>query len=165
MKLFAAFIFITATAFFTFGQNASITGKVTFGNQTALHDADVQIVQLSRTTRTDDNGGYSFADVPAGRYTLLVHIEGFSDSTKTITVSSGSALTLDFQLEIAALKEQVTVTASGAEQSVFDSFQTVTSVGSTRIAEKASSSIGEVLENESGVAKRSFGPGSSRPLP
>lgn len=164
MKIFAALLFITLSSVFSFGQNASISGKVTFGNQTALHDADVQIVQLSRSTRTDTEGNYSFADVPVGRYTLLVHIEGFSDATKTVTVSAGSPLTLDFQLEIAALKEQVTVTASGAEQSVFDSFQTVTSVGSTRIAEKASSSIGEVLENESGVAKRSFGPGSSRPV-
>jgi iron complex outermembrane receptor protein len=164
MKYFAAFLFITSSAIFTFGQNSTITGKVTLGNQNALHDAEVQISQLSRSTHTDADGNYSFSDVPAGRYTLLVHLEGFSDSTKTITVSSGTALTLDFQLEIAALKEQVTVTASGEEQSVFDSFQTVTSVGSTRISEKASSSIGEVLENESGVAKRSFGPGSSRPV-
>lgn len=164
MKYFAAFLFITSSAIFTFGQNAAISGKVTLGNQNALHDAEVQIPQLSRSTHTDAEGNYSFTDIPAGRYTLLVHLEGFSDSTKTITVSSGAALTLDFQLEIAALKEQVTVTASGEEQSVFDSFQTVTSVGSTRIAEKASSSIGEVLENESGVAKRSFGPGSSRPV-
>ena len=47
---------------------------------------------------------------------------------------------------------------------VFDSFQTVNSVGSTRIAERAATSLGEVLETETGVAKRSFGPGSSRPV-
>ena len=35
-------------------------------------------------------------------------------------------------------KEEVTVTASGTQESVFDSFQSVNSVGATRIAERAS---------------------------
>ncbi|HEX9961755.1 MAG TPA: TonB-dependent receptor, partial [Pyrinomonadaceae bacterium] len=52
----------------------------------------------------------------------------------------------------------------GPEQSVFDSFQSVNSVSSTQITQRASTSLGEVLENETGVAKRSFGVGSSRPV-
>ncbi|HBR56516.1 MAG TPA: hypothetical protein DEA22_03460, partial [Blastocatellia bacterium] len=71
---------------------------------------------------------------------------------------------LDFTLQVSSLREEVTVTASGAEQSISESFQTVNSVGVTRIMEKASTSIGDVLESETGVAKRSFGPGSSRPV-
>lgn len=145
-------------------QNASISGKVTFGGNTALHDASVQIIQTKQTTSTDTEGNYRLTDVAPGRYTLLVHIEGFSDETRFVNVAAGADLKIDFQLQIASLKEQVTVTASGAEQSVFDSFQTVNSVGSTRITERASTSIGEVLESETGVAKRSFGPGSSRPV-
>jgi len=66
-------------------------------------------------------------------------------------------------LSLTALREEVTVTATGAEESVFESFQSVNSVGSTRIREQANTAIGEVLEREAGVSKRSFGPGSSRP--
>ena len=40
----------------------------------------------------------------------------------------------------------------------------VYSVGSTTITERGATSLGEVLEGETGVAKRSFGPGSSRPV-
>ena len=102
--------------------------------------------------------------MPPGRYTVLVHIEGFADATRIVTVASGAAAAVDFAMQISALKEQVTVTASGTEQSVFDSFQSVNSVGSTQITERAATSLGDVLERETGVAKRSFGPGSSRPV-
>lgn len=144
--------------------NGKISGKVFYNENTILHDASVQIAQTKQAVVTDENGFYEIADVPPGRYTILVHIEGFADATKIVDVAAGASITLDFQLQIASLKEQVTVTSSGTEQSIFDSFQTVDSIGSTRITEKGATSIGEVLENETGVAKRSFGPGASRPV-
>lgn len=159
----SAFIFIFSLA--AFAQTGRISGKVSYGDNTALHDASVQIVQLRRTVLTDTEGNYSFENIPFGRYTILVHIDGFADATKIVQLSAAnSALTQDFQLQISSLKEQVTVTASGTEQSTFDSFQTVSSVGSAKIAERASTSLGEVLESETGVTKRSFGVGSSRPV-
>lgn len=163
MKLFfltAAMLFLAASAF----AQGKVAGKVTYGDNLPLHDASVSIVQTRQSTRTDESGAFQLANVPAGRYTVLVHLEGFADATQIITLAAGSDISLDFKLQIASLKEQVTVTASGTEQSVFDSFQSVNSVGSTQITERASTSIGDVLAYETGVAKRSFGPGSSRPV-
>ena len=161
---FLIFIILSATVFGS-AQTASISGNVTYGGgNTPLHDASVMIVQLKLSTVTDDSGNYLFENVPAGRYTILVHIEGFADASKIVEVAASGTKTIDFKLEIASLKEEVTVTSSGTEQSVFDSFQTVNSVGSTRITEKASTSLGEVLESETGVTKRSFGPGTARPV-
>ena len=157
----SAVIFIFSIAAFAQGK---ISGKVTYGDGVALHDASVQIVQTRQSTRTDENGNFELTGVPSGRQTILVHLEGFADATQAVTVTAGSNFTLNFQLQISSLKEQVTVTASGTEQSVFDSFQSVNSIGSTRITERASTSLGEVLEAETGVAKRSFGPGSARPV-
>lgn len=142
----------------------TISGTVTIGDKTTLHDADIQITQLRRTVHTDTSGKYTFADVPPGRYTILVHMEGFADSLRVVTVLAGQNTEANFELAIASIKEQVTVTAAGTEQSVFDSFQSVNSVGSTAITERAATGIGDVLQNEPGVAKRSFGPGSSRPV-
>ena len=161
------FLFLIACALSTslFAQTGgAISGIVKFGNDTFLHDARVTLVQTNQTTQTDEKGHYQLNNIPPGRYTILVHLEGFADASQIATVTSGSTQTVDFQLSIASLQEQVTVTSSGSEQSVFDSFQTVNSVGSTRIAERAATSLGEVLQNETGVAKRSFGPGSSRPV-
>lgn len=163
------FLFITLFTFLSFGfvsaQTATLTGSVTYGgDNTPLHDATVQIVQLKQNTVTDDSGNYRFENVPAGRYTILVHIEGFADASKIVDVAASGTSAIDFKLQISSLKEEVTVTSSGTEQSVFDSFQTVNSVGATRITEKAATSLGEVLESETGVAKRSFGPGTARPV-
>lgn len=145
-------------------QDATLSGRVTYGSNTPVHGSTVKIVQTNQTTTTDHEGNYSIPNVKPGRYSVIFHVEGFSDETRAVTIVGGTPLTLDVNLQIISLKEQVTVTASGTEQSVFDSFQSVNSVGSTRILERASTSIGEVLENETGVAKRSFGPGSGRPV-
>lgn len=157
------FLLIAST--FAFAQSATtISGTVSISDSTPLHDAEVRLVQLNRSAKTDEDGKYQLADIPPGRYTILVHLEGFADATRTVNVTAGSPLQADFQLNIRSISEQVTVTASGTEQSVFDSFQSVNSVGAGRITERASTSLGEVLETETGVAKRSFGPGSSRPV-
>ncbi len=164
MKLFLiiAAIFVCAGA--SFGQG-KITGKVMYGDNLPLHDAAVSIVQTRQSTRSDENGVFEFSGIPSGRYTILVHLEGFADATQPVTVGNDlAAITLNFQMQISSLREQVTVTASGTEQSVFDSFQSVNSVGSTQITERAATSLGDVLALETGVAKRSFGPGSSRPV-
>lgn len=163
MKLLYITAAIFAFSFSAFAQNGSIKGKVSYGANVALHNVTVQIVQTKQSTETNADGTYEITGVAPGRYTLLVHLEGFADQTRVVSVASGD-VTADFVLQITSLKEQVTVTASGTEQSVFDSFQSVSSVGSTRVMEKAATSLGDVLDGETGVAKRSFGPGSSRPV-
>ncbi len=168
MKRFIGISFVIAlTTFVCFAQNTgAIKGTITpAGTDIALHQASVRIVQLNRTTTTDENGAYEFSGVPSGRYTVLAHLDGFADATQPVTVGTGGAtVTLNFQMQISSLRAQVTVTASGTEQSVFDSFQSVNSVGSAQITERAATSLGDVLALETGVAKRSFGPGSSRPV-
>ncbi len=170
MKQFIQFlittILICGIAVIGFAQTGStISGKVTFTEDgTPLHNATVQIVQLKKTVQTDSNGEYKIDNVPAGRYTVLVHFDGFTDFTKSVVLQAGANETLDFALRITSLKEQVTVTASGVEQSTFDSFQSVSTVSADVISQRASTSIGEVLDGEPGVAKRSFGSGSARPV-
>jgi iron complex outermembrane receptor protein len=161
LALFAVFVCLTTTAF---AQSGTIRGTVTGQIDGApIPGVSVTLTQLQRSAETDENGRYEFTAVPPGRYTVVTHIEGFSDQARTVAVGSDAAVTVDFSLNLASLKEEVTVTASGAEESVFESFQSVEAVSSTRLREQASSSIGETLEREAGISKRSFGPGSSRP--
>ena len=68
--------------------SGSVRGTVTSSiNGSALHGATIEIKNLRRSVQTDDQGTYQFADVPAGTHTLVVHIEGFSDQTRTVTVA------------------------------------------------------------------------------
>jgi iron complex outermembrane recepter protein len=160
----SAFLFLLSLSAFA-QTGASVSGKVTYTqDQTPLHNATVQIVQLKRTIQTAEDGSYKIDNIPPGRYTILVHNDGFSDATRSIVLVANANSVVDFSLQIAGVNAQVTVTASGTEQSAFESFQSVTAVSSNTIAQRASSSIGEVLEREPGIAKRSFGSGSSRPV-
>lgn len=119
--------------------------------------------ELQLTTETEENGEYTFFNLPDGNYTVITHIEGYSDKAQTVTVSGGDAM-LDFTLSLQSINSEVTVTATGKSESVYESFSSVNSVGTTRISEKASISVGEVLEHEAGVSKRSFGSsGTGRP--
>ena len=132
-----------------------------------LHGVAVLLIELSRTATSDNEGRYHFDGVPPGRYGLLAHLDSiFTEDTKTVTVRPGIASTLDFSLELAVVKSQVNVTAGGEPQTAFESFQSVESLDSYELAESVAASLGEVLGNTpgSGISKRSFGPGSSRPM-
>lgn len=168
MHKFIHFLKITTIIFtfslITFAQTGTLSGTVSSGvNSEFIPGVSVEIPKINRSTVTDENGRYEFANLPNGTYTVFTHIEGFADKTQTVRVSGGSA-TLDFVVSIRALNAEVTVTATGEGESVYESFSSVNSVGATSIAKNASIGIGNVLENEAGVSNRSFGSsGTSRP--
>ena len=141
-----------------------LSGTITLkGSGTAVRNASVTIAELKRTTLTDSDGKYEFRQIPTGRYNLIVHLDRVSDMVKLVAISSGTS-TVNFELSLGAISEQVTVTATGSLESVNNSYQSVTTVGALKLAEKNTLSIGEALDNQPGVAKRSFGPGSGRPV-
>ncbi len=162
--------FLTALLMLTVSQilaqeGGILKGKITYSSsQIPINGALVRILPLNLSVTSKDDGTYEIKNVPKGRYTILVHIEGFVDTTRQLEINDGQTVQEDFNLQISTLRAEVTVTSAGKEQSVFDSFQSVESVTFSRIIEKASTSIGEVLENETGIAKRSFGTGTSRPV-
>jgi iron complex outermembrane receptor protein len=119
---------------------------------------------LKRSVETDEKGVFEFQQVPPGRYTILAHLEGFPDDVRSVTVPAGAGATLDFTLRLSGPREQITVTATGSEQSTFEAFQAVTTLDTNKIAEESHPSLGEVVDKEPGVGKRSFGPGSARPV-
>jgi len=65
----------------------------------------------SQTTQTDDNGEFSFTAVPVGDYKITVTQTKFQTSEQTVTVASGSAPVLHFQLAVAALNQSTVVVA------------------------------------------------------
>lgn len=143
----------------------TVRGRILLeSNQSPMHDVAVTIVRLSLTTTTNENGEYEFTNVPAGTWSMLTHLDGFPDAVQTITINAGETLTADFAIKIGGLRDQITVSASGREQSAFETFQSVTSLDNITLTEKAQPSLGDVLDKQPGVAKRSFGPGSTRPI-
>jgi len=144
---------------------ATLRGRVTLeGRDTPLHHVTISLAPLRRTTETNDQGEYRFVDLPPGTYDVSAHLHATIDQKQTVELAAGKESVLDFQLRLGIVHEQVTVTASGAEQTPLETFQAVAAVDSLDLATRTATSLGEVLEDQPGVAKRSFGPGTSRPV-
>jgi iron complex outermembrane receptor protein len=146
-------------------QTGTLRGVVTMGaNGLPLHNATILVVQLRRSAETDMEGKYEIRDIPSGTYDLVAHLHALTDQRRTVRIAAGATVIEDFQLSLSVLRESITVTATGREETTFDSFQAVTTVDSLELARNNATALGEVLEGQAGVAKRSFGPGSSRPV-
>lgn len=145
--------------------SGTIRGVVTLtGSGKPVHNASVTLVPLGSIVETDRDGRFEFEQVPAGTYDVIVHLTGLRSQMQTVILAAGQTVSLELQLTISPIRDEITVTASGREQTAFDSVHSVHSLDSFDLTEKMAPTVGEVLEKELGVAKRSFGPGTSRPV-
>lgn len=106
-----------------YSQNVSsgtIAGTVTDPTAAAVADATVTVTDnatnIPRTTTTNQTGGYVFANIPPGTYTLTINKAGFRAAKVTNqVVNVGVSLTLNVALEMGATNQVVEVTATNAE--------------------------------------------------
>lgn len=94
----------------------SITGVV-MGSEDAVYEgATVTLEPLHRKTTTDGMGSFRIADVPPGRYTLVVAAPGFKTARQALTLDAGQPLALPaIRMEIAPTTTQVLVTPDERE--------------------------------------------------
>ncbi len=156
---------VTAALVCSAAYAGDLRGRVTLeANGAPVAHATVAIPQLGRSAQTDAEGAYEFRNLPPGSYEVMAHMHPLADERRRVEIGEDQSATLDFGLRIAAVHEQITVTASGREQTAMEAFQAVTSVDHLELTERSAPSLGEVLENAPGVAKRSSGPGTTRPV-
>lgn len=143
---------------------AAIEGTVRYADGRAVHNAIVLVVQLRRETSTDDEGRYRFGSVPPGTYDLVAQSTQFTSQARLVSLAEGVTERLDFVLQFTPIRETITVTATGRHETTFEAVQSVATLDAFDLAGRMAASLGEVLDREPGIAKRSFGPGSSRPV-
>jgi len=101
-----------------FGQTGIISGTVTDAQSgNVLPGANVVIEQLQRGSPVNGQGKYEITDLPAGTYTVKVTFIGYNESSKTVELSAGENVTVDFALQAGVDLGEVVVTALGKEQS------------------------------------------------
>ena len=121
----AALILVAAAPFFGAGEFAAaqdifgrIVGTITDSSGSVVPNAKVTITheatRLSRVVTTEKNGYFVGEELPVGTYTVMAEKGGFKKSTRVGNVlSAGGRLTVDLSLEVGAVTETVTVTATG----------------------------------------------------
>lgn len=130
-----------------------------------VHGALIIVIGASRTATAGSDGTFTIPNVPVGTYEVIAQREHFSAARQTATVVAGQTVTLAFNLSIEAVHEEVTVTASAAGAvTTFEAFNSITSLDAVELARNMGTTVADVLARAPGVAKRSFGAGSSRPV-
>lgn len=145
--------------------NGTIRGVVTLERDARpVHNVHIILAPPGRVTETDDDGVFEFRDLPPGTYDLVATLANLSAETLTVELASGATVSVEITLRLSPIRQEITVTASGREQTAFDAFQSVTALDSFDLAQRGSTGLGDVLEFKSGIGKRSFGPGTTRPI-
>jgi len=93
-----------------------------------------QTSDYTQKTQTDANGEFHFDAVPLGTYTITVTHASFAGEAQTVTLLSGAAPILHFELQIAAQSQTVTV-VSEAGPAQAESVTPTTIVSREEIAE------------------------------
>jgi outer membrane receptor protein involved in Fe transport len=115
--LFAVFLWIVGTSFATiFG---TLRGIVHDPQHRPIPDAQVVLKarasDFTQSTQTDINGEFHFDAVPLAEYTVTVSVSGFATQAQTMTVLSGTAPVLHFELQLAGENQSITVSAGPAQ--------------------------------------------------
>jgi len=94
--------------------SGSISGRVTDTQGAVVPGASVTARQIdtnvARETTTDHAGRFRFPYLRVGSYELTVHLQGFADTTRALTLTVGSAFDLALTLSVGRVDTSVTVT-------------------------------------------------------
>jgi len=117
------FLFILVTSVFLLSDPAAaqvlygtIVGNVRDRTGAAVPSANVAITSrgtgLTRQSKTNEIGYYTFSDLPPGAYNVEVGAPGFRTSTQAgVAVSINTVSRVDIELEVGAVTESVEVSA------------------------------------------------------
>lgn len=117
---------------------------------------------FSRQIRSGTDGKFSLSEVPAGSYHLIIRADGYLMSRTELSVQAGPQ-TSEIRLNPELHFSEVTSVSPDAKNQ-FETFQATNVLGGQELAKEIQATLGATIENQPGIALRSFGPGPARPV-
>jgi len=147
----------------------SVAGRVTDPQGLLIVDASVQLLAanrvLLREVRTDAEGRFRLAALPAGSYELRIEARGFSAFQRLIVVPAETTQPLEISLRLTPVESQVTVTARpGALEEVLREPAAVRVRGADELARHEPAHLPRMLADEPGVVIQETSPGQGSPI-
>jgi outer membrane receptor protein involved in Fe transport len=96
--------------------NTTIKGVVTDPNGAVVAGAKVigtnSATRQTREAIADAQGQYTLSNLAPGRYAIVASAQNFQSASKEINVSAGESATVDFRLSLAAVEQEIQVSAA-----------------------------------------------------
>ena len=158
-KLFVLF-YASALAVAIAGEAPSVSGSVKDPQGRPVAGAAVGLFSRSSSavaaTTSNSQGAYRFEEVTPGDYLLRAEAPGFAVFLED-RVRVDSALTRDIALELAGVREQVVVTASGTSQAPDEVSKSVTVIDRAEAQQRDAFALSDVVTLAAGVRVQQLG--------
>jgi len=158
-KLFVLF-YASALAVAIAGEAPSVSGSVKDPQGRPVAGAAVSLFSrtssLAVNTRSDPQGGYRFEGVAPGDYLLRAEAPGFAAFLEE-RLRVDADLTRDIALELAGVREQVVVTASGTSQAPDEVSKSVTVIDRAEAEQRNAFALSDVVTLATGVRVQQLG--------
>ncbi|MEM6633647.1 MAG: TonB-dependent receptor [Bacteroidota bacterium] len=141
-KYILIFLLFGALIFQLQGQN-SLSGTVSDGQGRALPGVRIELLNSGFGAISDENGAFSFSNIPSGKQILKASLTGFSIQTQDVSVPTES--TVNFQLqEILRELEPIVVTATKREVDAQTLSTAITTIDAQSITDLQIDNINEL---------------------
>jgi iron complex outermembrane receptor protein len=159
------FVVFLASGASLFAQDTGVlTGRLVHSLSGApVAGAPVLIEELRREAVSDAEGRFTFDAVPPGSYHVSVRFPGLSSRRTEVTVAASGSQAVDVLVDPDPHFQEV-VSVSADARSQFDAFQPTSVLAGQELSKQIQMSLGATLEEQPGLAARSFGPAPSRPV-
>jgi iron complex outermembrane receptor protein len=145
-------------------QLSSIAGQIRqSGSNKPVANATVLVEGSTLVATSDSEGRFTISEVPAGTHHLVIAAPGFLPLRVEVVIGAAPPPALDVMLTPEVhYTEVISVSPNARDQ--FESYQPTSVLAGPDLNKELAGTLGATLENQPGVAERSFGPGPSRPV-
>lgn len=159
-------LLIIFTIQLTSKENYSISGKVVDKKDNSpLIGVDIYVNELRTGTTTNGKGIFSINNIPSGTYNIRISYLGYAAINKTITVTEENLSEFYFELSESTINlDEIVVTGNPFLSDPKEISQTSISLSQLDLIVKSGGTIGNTLDFLPGVAMRSNGIATGRPV-
>ncbi len=145
----------------------TISGSVVIGaNREPAHGAEVAVIETNQLAHTGEDGRFEI-ELAERHDDVTLHVElGFLAANHSVVTAGQDMVEIEGSIVLHAghRHEQVTVSASARDVVPLEAFGSLHALSGLELQHVPARNVAELLEGTPGVAVRSFGPGSARPI-
>lgn len=140
----------------------SITGTITSNDGDALAGANISVEGTDTGASSNVDGSFAISGLSDGTYTVTASYIGYEDTSAVVTISGGTAASLNLTLDQSnLLLNQVVVSASFKKEMIVDSPASVEVFSGKELEARNATTIVDLLANKAGVETMKMGVESS----